>query len=37
MSTQDVLVTTLAFMTMTFVAGAALYWAVSRLRRPPED
>jgi hypothetical protein len=37
MSTQDVLVTTLAFMTVTFVAGAALYWAVSRLRRPPED
>ncbi len=37
MSVQDVLVTTLAFMTMTFVAGAAMYWAVSRLRRPPED
>ncbi len=37
MSTQDVLATTQAFMTMTFVAGAAFYWAVSRLRRPPED
>jgi hypothetical protein len=37
MSVQDVLVTTLAFMTMTFVAGAAMYWAVRRLRRPPED
>jgi membrane protein insertase Oxa1/YidC/SpoIIIJ len=37
MSTQDVLSTTLAFMTMTFITGLAMYWAVSRLRRPRED
>ena len=33
----DVLAITLAFMTVTFVFGAAVYWAIDRLRRPPPD
>jgi hypothetical protein len=33
----QVLTFALAFMSITFVAGAALYWAVTRVRRPPDD
>lgn len=33
----QVLIFTLAFMTITFVAGAALYWAITTMRRPPPE
>lgn len=33
----QILTVALAFMTVTFVAGAAVYWAVTRVRRPPDD
>jgi hypothetical protein len=33
----QILTLALGFMTITFVAGAALYWAVTRVRRPPDD
>ena len=31
------LIVALAFMTLTFIAGAALYWAVTTVRRPPPE
>jgi hypothetical protein len=36
-SPARILTVALAFMTITFVAGAALYWAVTKVRRPPDD
>jgi hypothetical protein len=36
-SAQDVLFLALAFMAFTSVAGAVLYWAVTTVRRPPDD
>lgn len=31
----SILFVALAFMTVTFVGGALVYWAVTTLRRPP--
>jgi len=33
----QILILALAFMTLTFLTGGFLYWAVTTVRRPPSD
>jgi len=37
METTQTLILAVAFMSLTFVAGAAVYWALTTVRRPPPE